>query len=86
MKKILLTLVAVFAAITMFGQNRLSIYFADETGSPVGRQVTATLGETFNAPYLVFEPAEAQRSVRVEYGSTNPDAAEIDMTSGRITL
>ena len=86
MKKFFLTLVAVFTAISMFGQNRLSIYFADETGSPVQRQVTATLGETFNAPYLVFEPAEAQRSVRVEYGSSNPDAAEIDMTSGCITL
>ena len=86
MKKFLLTLVAVFTAISMFGQERLTIYFADETGTQVGRQVTATLGEAFTAPHLVFEPAEAQRSVRVEYGSTNPDAAEIDMTSGRITL
>ena len=86
MKKFLLTLVAVFTAISMFGQERLTIYFADESGTQVGRQVTATLGEAFTAPHLVFEPAEAQRSVRVEYGSTNPDAAEIDMTSGRITL
>ena len=86
MKKILLLLVAVFAAISMFGQERLTIYFADESGTQVGRQVTATLGEAFTAPHLVFEPAVAQRSVRVEYGSTNPDAAEVDMTSGRITL
>lgn len=86
MKKFLLTLVAVFTAISMFGQERLTIYFADESGTQVGRQVTATLGEAFTAPHLVFEPVEAQRSVRVEYGSTNPDAAEIDMTSGRITL
>ena len=37
MKKFFLTLVAVFTAVSMFGQNRLSIYFADETGSPVQR-------------------------------------------------
>ena len=86
MKKFLLTLVAVFTAISMFGQTNLKISFVSAyTGNEV-RSMTVTMGEEFNAPYLVFEPAEAQRSVRVEYGSTNPNAAEIDAYSGRITL
>lgn len=85
MKKFFLSLVAIFATICMFGQDRLNIYFADEAGAQV-RKIEATLGEPFNAPRLVFEPAEAERSVRVEYSSTNPNVAEIDMTSGRIEL
>ncbi len=85
MKKFFLSLVAIFATICMFGQDRLNIYFADETGAQV-RKIEATLGETFEAPRLVFEPAEAERSVRVEYSSTNPNVAEIDMVSGRIEL
>ena len=85
MKKFFLSLVAIFATISMFGQDRLNIYFADEAGAQV-RKIEATLGEPFNAPRLVFEPAEAERSVRVEYSSTNPNVAEIDMTSGRIEL
>ena len=85
MKKFFLSLVAIFAAISMFGQDQLNIYFADEAGEQV-RKTEATLGEPFNAPHLVFEPAEAERYVRVQYESKNPDVAEIDMTSGRITL
>ncbi len=85
MKKFFLSLVAIFATICMFGQDRLNIYFADEAGEQV-RKIEATLGEPFNAPRLVFEPAEAERSVRVQYESQNPNVAEIDMTSGRIEL
>lgn len=85
MKKFFLFLVAIFAAISMFGQDQLNIYFVDEAGEQV-RKTEATLGEPFNAPHLVFEPAEAERYVRVQYESKNPDVAEIDMTSGRITL
>ncbi len=85
MKKFFLSLVAIFATICMFGQDRLNIYFADEAGAQV-RKIEATLGEPFNAPRLVFEPAEAERSVRVQYESQNPNVAEIDMTSGRIEL
>ena len=85
MKKFFLSLVAIFAAISMFGQDQLNIYFADEAGEQV-RKTEATLGEPFNAPHLVFEPTEAERYVRVQYESKNPDVAEIDMTSGRITL
>ena len=85
MKKFFLSLVAIFAAISMFGQDQLNIYFVDEAGEQV-RKTEATLGEPFNAPHLVFEPAEAERYVRVQYESKNPDVAEIDMTSGRITL
>ena len=85
MKKFFLSLVAILATISMFGQDRLNIYFADEAGAQV-RKIEATLGEPFNAPRLVFEPAEAERSVRVQYESQNPNVAEIDMTSGRIEL
>ena len=85
MKKFFLSLVAILATISMFGQDRLNIYFADETGAQV-RKIEATLGEPFNAPHLVFEPAEAERSVRVQYASQNPNVAEIDMMSGRIEL
>lgn len=85
MKKFFLSLVAILATICMFGQDRLNIYFADEAGAQV-RKIEATLGEPFNAPRLVFEPAEAERSVRVQYESQNPNVAEIDMTSGRIEL
>lgn len=86
MKKFFLSLVAILATISMFGQDRLNIYFVSAyTGNQV-RSMTVTLGETFEAPRLVFEPAEAERSVRVEYSSTNPNVAEIDMVSGRIEL
>lgn len=85
MKKFFLSLVVLLATICMFGQDRLNIYFADEAGAQV-RKTEATLGEPFNAPRLVFEPAEAERSVRVQYESQNPNVAEIDMTSGRIEL
>ena len=35
MKNFFLSLVAIFAAISMFGQDQLNIYFADEAGVQV---------------------------------------------------
>ena len=85
MKKFLLSLVAFFVAISMFGQQRFSMYFADATGAQV-REVKAALNEDFIQPRLVFSDDSAQYYVRIEYSSTNPDAAEIDMVTGVISL
>ena len=85
MKKFLLSLVAFFVAISMFGQQRFSMYFVDATGAQV-REVKAALNEDFIQPRLVFSDDSAQYYVRIEYGSTNPDVADIDMFSGAISL
>lgn len=85
MKKFLLSLVAFFVAISMFGQQRFSMYFVDATGAQV-REVKAALNEDFIQPRLVFSDDSAQYYVRIEYGSTNPDVADIDMISGAVSL
>ena len=86
MKKSFLFLVAIFAAISIFGQSsRVILSFVDETGAQVSR-LEATLGEEFAEPRLVFEPAEAEQSVRVTYSSANEQVATVDMTSGEVNL
>lgn len=85
MKKFLLSLVAFFVAISMFGQQRFSMYFVDATGAQV-REVKAALNEDFIQPRLAFSDDSAQYYVRIEYGSTNPDVADIDMFSGAVSL
>lgn len=80
----LLAAMVCWPAMQMNGQNRLQLSFVNEEGSTV-RQAEATLGEAFTAPRLVFEPAEAERVVRVEYSSTYPDIAEVD-ARGQVTL
>ena len=64
-------------------QSTLSMSFVDATGNPV-RQMEATLGEEFTEPQLVITPADAQ--VRVQYSSSNPSVATVDMMSGEVTL
>ncbi len=68
----------------MYGQqSRVTMYFTDASGNRV-RQVTATIGEEFVAPTLVMEPSDV--GGRVMWESTNPDAADVNMFSGEVTL
>ena len=67
----------------MYAQSTLSMSFVDAAGTTV-RQMEATLGEEFTEPQLVINPADAQ--VRVQYSSTNPSVATVDMMSGEVTL
>lgn len=85
MKKFFLSLVAIFTATGMFSQSRVVLSFVDASGTQV-RQMEATIGEDFAEPRLVFEPAAAQRSVRVTYSSQNQRVATVDATSGEVTL
>lgn len=67
----------------MMAQSVLTLSFVDHSGSTV-REMTATLGEDFDEPRLVKDPANAQ--VRVMYHSTSPEIAEVDSLSGEVTL
>lgn len=68
----------------MYGQqSRVTMYFVDASGNSV-RQVTATLGEEFIEPTLVMEPSDV--GGRVMWESTNPDAADVNMVTGEVTL
>ena len=73
------------SAVPMYGQSRLTLSFVDANGTPV-RQMNATAGEEFIEPRLVFEPAAAERSVRVTYSSQNERVATVDMMTGEVTL
>ena len=64
-------------------QSRVTMYFTDANGNRV-RQVTATIGEEFVVPTLVMEPSDV--GGRVVWESTNPDAADVNMISGEVTL
>lgn len=64
-------------------QSRVTMYFTDASGNRV-RQVTATIGEEFVVPTLVMEPSDV--GGRVVWESANPDAADVDMISGEVTL
>ena len=72
-------------AMPVFGQSRLQLSFMDATGTTV-RQMEATIGEDFTEPTLVYQPAEAARSVRVTYSSGNERVATVDQLSGEVTL
>ena len=85
MKKFLLTLVAIFATLSMFGQKRFEMYFVDANGDRVS-EVTAVMNEDFIAPRLVFTDDSAEYFVRVQYRSTAPEVAEVDSMSGRVML
>lgn len=68
----------------MYGQqSRVTMYFTDASGNRV-RQVTATLGEEFVEPTLVMEPSDV--GGRVVWESANPNAADVNMMTGEVTL
>jgi hypothetical protein len=81
----LLAALLCWPAMPLFAQSALRAYFADADGNRVSKLETK-LGEDFIQPRLVFEPAEAADYVRVEYQSTNPDVAEIDMVTGIVSI
>ena len=80
---LLLAAMLCWPAVSLFAQSQLSMYFVGTDGTQV-RQLEATIGEDFIEPRLVIEPAGAD--VRVVYSSTNPNVAEVDMMSGKVTL
>ncbi len=82
---LVLTVMMLMPAMPVWAQARLQLSFVDATGSTV-RQMEATIGEDFVEPSLVYQPAEAARSVRVTYSSSNERVATVDQLSGEVTL